>query len=397
MLALERRNNYYLGNEQIAVIYSFAKKDMQVYSCKKECLHKYMGRYNIHPLTTSLVSLFLEKNSASYMPIINIELTKGCNHACVHCYNEAGTKVDFLRLKDFKRIIEKIKETYSCFQLRLSGGEPTLHPDIVSICDFVMKCTQEPAHTIITNGTMPTMQFHKLLATGIQMQISVYGYEYSTYQNFTKGNKLTYFNLLNNLNSIEQQEKSQIELIYYYSSITQKDISAFEDFVKKNNINYRYSKIMPLGRASSSPRRWLMSGDDENIVQSKSFKNPIFRDRLCESNRINICFDGSITPCPFWSGNSKYVMGNILYEDLIDIVNGKKFVGYRSASVDDVEGCNTCPMRYLCTGGCRAIIEYSNDWALQKPIYCGLDKLVNKLDMEMHTVKMPYPGQFVLY
>jgi radical SAM protein with 4Fe4S-binding SPASM domain len=396
MLALKGNANFYLKNEQIVVVYSFFENGMQVYACKNEALYRYLKIYKIKPLTTALISSLLQRYKTEEKTVINIELTKGCNHTCMHCYNEASKDVNTLSLEDFIRVVEKIKIAYKDFSLRLSGGEPTLNPEIVSMCDYAMKCSQLPTHTIITNGTMPNELFHKILATGIRMQLSVYGFEYSTYRIFTKGDFSLYTNFRNNLHSINETERSQVELIYYYSSITKKDVNVFEDFVKENGISYRYSRIMPLGRAATDTERWALLGDDIYRVKSKTFETQRFRDNLCENNRINICFDGSVTPCPFWTGNSKYVMGNIFSDNLTDMVNHKEFVSYRSKTVDDVAGCNNCPMRYLCTGGCRAIIESSINWGSQKPKYCNLEKISKRLDLEMRLVQMPYPGLFII-
>lgn len=396
MLALKGNTNYFLKNEKIAVIYSFFENGMRVYSCKNESLNRYSKIFSIKPLTLKLVHYILEKYKLNQIPVINIELTKGCNHKCIHCYNEADNNISTLSLNEFIEIIEKIKTTYEFFKIRLSGGEPTLNPEIVSICNYVMNCTRITDNTIITNGTMSNDLFNKLLDTGTHMQISVYGFEYSTYKVFTKGDISLYSKLINNLCNISENRKSQIELVYYYTSITKNDVISFENFAKKNGISFSYSRIMPLGRALQDAKLWTLNSDDVYKIKSKLFYVNVFKDNLCESNRINICFDGSVTPCPFWGNDSKYVMGNIFSDDFAKIVNQQEFLNYRSKSVDTIRECNTCPMRYLCTGGCRAAIEASFSMGLHKPVYCCLDQLADCLDDEIHLIQMPYPGQFII-
>lgn len=396
MLALKGHTNYYIDNEQIAVVYSFSQEGMQVYSCKSEVLHDYMSIYDIKPLTSSVTCSLLNKYKDNRIPIINIELVRGCNHACKHCYHSENSSISLLSVNSFNAILQKIKKVYKSFHLRLSGGEPSLHPQIVPICENIMKCVQFPIHAIITNGTMPNKVFHKLLATGIQMQVSMYGFEYDSYKTFSGGNFSAYSNILNNLNSVTEKERQQIELVYYYSSITKNDILKFEDFVVNNGFHYRYSRIMQLGRATKNIRELGLEEDDAFVIKSKTFDIPVFRENICENNRINICIDGSVTPCPFWGSNSKYVMGNIMSDDLDDIINCKKFVSYRSESVENIYGCKTCPMRYLCTGGCRAVVESSCNNTFYKSVYCNIEKLKHELDGKMHLIQMPYPGRFII-
>jgi len=75
------------------------------------------------------------------------EITKSCNLKCRICISDAvGTAKNMLSISKFRRIIEK--NNFS--RVTLTGGEPTLHPDLYNL----IKTSSKKASNIIfsTNG-----------------------------------------------------------------------------------------------------------------------------------------------------------------------------------------------------------------------------------------------------
>jgi uncharacterized radical SAM superfamily Fe-S cluster-containing enzyme len=66
-----------------------------------------------------------------------IEVTSACNLHCPVCFAESGTP-NFLSMNDFERMLDFFvaSEGGKCDILQLSGGEPTLHPDILSMIEL---------------------------------------------------------------------------------------------------------------------------------------------------------------------------------------------------------------------------------------------------------------------
>ena len=61
--------------------------------------------------------------------------------------------------------------------------------------------------------------------------------------------------------------------------------------------------------------------------------------------------------------NYKFLLGNILNDDLLNIWNYSDVLQeFRDLTVDKIEGCSTCKLRNYCGGGCRAIAySYTNN------------------------------------
>lgn len=89
-------------------------------------------------------------------PYLIFEVTPRCNSNCLYCYNvwkenEAYPKGE-LSLNSIKSLFKKISTEINPKFITLSGGEPLLHPDIITIVDFLHKLGNKIG--IATNGTL---------------------------------------------------------------------------------------------------------------------------------------------------------------------------------------------------------------------------------------------------
>ena len=84
---------------------------------------------------------------------LRISITNACNMNCVYCHNEGQSKESlyFLSLENIKDIVEKTKR-YGLTKVRLTGGDPLVHPDILSICRMLKKDLKINNLGLNTNG-----------------------------------------------------------------------------------------------------------------------------------------------------------------------------------------------------------------------------------------------------
>jgi radical SAM protein with 4Fe4S-binding SPASM domain len=81
--------------------------------------------------------------------------------------------------------------------------------------------------------------------------------------------------------------------------------------------------------------------------------------------------DGTVVPCHLFFSSAGAGVGNILDEDIVE-----KLCRFASAlpTVDDVEGCRECDMRYFCGNGCWAHVHAAHGSFERKNPYCGFYK-----------------------
>lgn len=110
---------------------------------------------------------------------IFLEVTRGCNLVCKHCFNNSGPRMD--GEIELKQQIEIIKECarLGVQEIRFTGGEPMI---LGYVYDLIQEASQNNLRVSIgTNGTLITSEnAMKLSACGLNMAIvSIDGMEKS--------------------------------------------------------------------------------------------------------------------------------------------------------------------------------------------------------------------------
>lgn len=94
--------------------------------------------------------------------------------------------------------------------------------------------------------------------------------------------------------------------------------------------------------------------------------------RRCNAgiNKITICPDGTIYPCDSLVGNEQFVLGNMYQAGEFD----KKF---KQITVNTIERCATCNIKYLCGGDCyyNALSKCSEIYT-PDPEFCELQECI---------------------
>lgn len=123
------------------------------------------------------------------IPLIGtIEITHKCNLRCSHCYILHKIKnpdIQSLDIGKTKDIIRQLS-TLGCIDLRITGGEPTLHSDVLS---FIQEARSLHMYTVFkSNGTTFSNElFSKDYAKdpAHETHISIYGSNPETHDRFT--------------------------------------------------------------------------------------------------------------------------------------------------------------------------------------------------------------------
>ena len=107
---------------------------------------------------------------------IMLEITSACNLQCPICYNRNSTA--HLSLKEVQKIIAPIKNTV----ITISGGEPTLHPELPQIIKLIAK---KNIPVLVTNGLKlaDSSYLESLTQSGLQfISLSFNGFSSHVYE-----------------------------------------------------------------------------------------------------------------------------------------------------------------------------------------------------------------------
>ncbi len=106
-----------------------------------------------------------------------ISLTDKCNLNCFFCHNEGQEKPsgkgNFLRADDYV-FVSKIAKDLGYTKFKLTGGEPTLHPEVLKIVKGISSL-QVKDLSMITNGIRLDKLAYPLKEAGLnRLNVSLY-------------------------------------------------------------------------------------------------------------------------------------------------------------------------------------------------------------------------------
>lgn len=86
---------------------------------------------------------------------IRVSINNYCNMRCDYCHNEGQDHGDLIDMSigEFKHIAVNATR-FGVKDLRLTGGEPTLHPDLYEMCRFIKESTNIQTLGINSNGIL---------------------------------------------------------------------------------------------------------------------------------------------------------------------------------------------------------------------------------------------------
>jgi uncharacterized protein len=104
-----------------------------------------------------------------------------------------------------------------------------------------------------------------------------------------------------------------------------------------------------------------------------------YRPNPCNAGKsvAAVASDGDIYPCHRFVGFKEFCVGNVNNEKPLNEHFERIFREFRMTSVDSIDKCSKCWVRYICGGGCYVIAYLRNGNISEPPQrYCYLKKTV---------------------
>lgn len=188
-------------------------------------------------------------------------LSRSCNLSCKHCYVSAGPDPSgHMRLSLFRGIVDYLAAN-GIDDVRLTGGEPTIHPDFDQMLDVLNGNNIFPR--LITNGIRLTkMEYPKQILDKVdRCWISAYGLTPEQHRSIAGAGSLPLEEILNFVgNQTRAGYWTGLSLL-----LTRVDLKALERFLvaaRRSGIRYlRFLFSEPTGRAAST--NVAFRGDDD--------------------------------------------------------------------------------------------------------------------------------------
>lgn len=333
---------------------------------------------------------------------IDLYLTEKCNLHCPFCSIEANNRhPSAMSLEKIFDTIEEAKKL-GLEELHLTGGEPSLRPDLEEIIRFAAK--QGLNIRLITNGSIMNQEkLQRLYDAGLRsLMISIDGYE--DYHNRVRG-KGVYAKAMKLIESSLLLDEFTLRVNSVAWKDNEREIVELARLFNRMGIHI-YSIFLgsPLGFGADAKanvfeaREWQrFSNHLQEIVNKEKFtmqvvieKGFIFNDEISLEGTLKGrgvgCYDiaghfdyflirgnGDVYPCVFYSNDAPPI-GNLHQDNLQALLQRYTTDSFYKAVGRVPEECTSCYLMGTCKGGCRGYAQiYKGDWNRADP-RCHLRK-----------------------
>lgn len=214
---------------------------------------KYLFDKNNNPL----FKIFKQQRGRQYLPDnclsspskVYFEITRRCNLKCKYCYN--NSHMDFSKELGKEQIFKLIDELYNAgtFEIRLTGGEPTLHPDFFEIVKYIND--KDFFLSLGTNGVWSEELTQEIIKSNIRtIIISLDGTEIYNDRSRGKGTFKAIVSTINKLKTLSPATLKINSVLCRENKDHIDEIISLADFLGIDGVNFAPLRIS--GRATES-------------------------------------------------------------------------------------------------------------------------------------------------
>ncbi len=205
---------------------------------------------------------------------LRVSLTDKCNLRCTYCMPESGvdwiSKAKHLTAEELHRVVGILCEL-GISEIRLTGGEPLLHPEILDIVKVLNKLPTKPEISMTTNATRLDKLAFDLKSAGLKrLNISLDTLNPNTFKELTRRDgfeetmagisaaKLAGFPI--KINSVLMRNINDDEAILLL------------DWAIENNFELRFIEQMPLDAQHAWDKNLMITQQEIFEALSKKYK-----------------------------------------------------------------------------------------------------------------------------
>lgn len=206
---------------------------------------------------------------------IRISITDRCNLRCCYCMPEEGVEQvchdQILRFDEMIRLVNVFADL-GIKKIKLTGGEPLVRKDIISLISEIRKIQGIEQITLTTNGILLEENLDMLVNAGIDaVNISIDTLSADNYNKITRRNGLE--KVLSGIDACSRYPKLRVKI----NAVTLADynldeIEALASLAKGRDIDVRFIEMMPMGLGKD------FRGYNQNVILEKltaSFGQPV--------------------------------------------------------------------------------------------------------------------------
>ena len=288
----------------------------------------------------------LEDSFGRKFPYIRLSISDVCNFKCGYCLPD-GYKIDksdnrtFINIEEIGRLARALSEL-GVSKIRLTGGEPTVRKDFFEIIKIIKENSGIKKTVITTNGYRLDKIANDIKNSGLDgINISIDSLNAETFKKITGHDRLE--EILRGIKNLQKLNFKNIKInavLLKGVNDSEKDFNDWAEFVKNNEIDFRYIELMQTGDNLDyfnkyhvpskkftdylNNNNWIIQTFGKDAGPAKNYLNPKFKGKFgviapyskdfCKScNRLRITAKGDLRLCLF--GNTGINIRHLMQKD----------------------------------------------------------------------------------
>jgi cyclic pyranopterin phosphate synthase len=259
---------------------------------------------------------------------LRISVTDRCNLKCVYCMPGCGVPLfdpsSLLSAHEITRVVQAAHQ-HGVRKVRLTGGEPLLRPDILSIISSIKHRIGIRDLSLTTNGMLLAGMAHRLKAAGLdRVNISLDTMDPVRFQSITRGGELS--RVWKAIEQAEQAGLSPIKInVVPLRGMNEGEIEKFATLTREKDYHIRFIECMPMSGNAWSRATYVRTEETMARVASLGRLTPLefkgqgpsrnyrlkgargvigfispVSDHFCGwCNRLRLTANGALRPCLF--------------------------------------------------------------------------------------------------
>ena len=325
-----------------------------------------------------------KKHKPYLLSTVYLNMTKQCNLSCTYCF--AASRVehgkDSLKYEDYKELLDTLYKINHHMTIVYTGGEPLLSLNTQEVAKYAKKLGF--SNRILTNATLINeTNVDELTKVFDLFKISVDGSKKEKHEHYR--GQGSYDKTMHAIDLVKAKSGQYCIAMV----VTRENVDDVLPMNEKWGDHLEYQPLFPLGRASESDDSIALTGkeyfealslgekinpfaDLSNIIDSHKKNNTTIKCAIGDGE-VSISCTGDLYPCQLLH-NQECLIGNIKETSFTELYNSKQMEHFKFNTVDKIDKCCECDLRYLCGGACQAR-HYSETGSINKTgNFCEYEK-----------------------
>lgn len=303
-----------------------------------------------------------------------LHMTPRCNLKCPYCYNQENRhqlwRTPVAGFERFAALIDEAREL-GFTDLKLTGGEALLNKDTLPLARHARQ--RGLRVNLLTNGTLVDEAAAREIAEAVDSVSLSLDSAHPEEHDAVRGKK-TWEKVMQ---AIRLLKKAGVYFLHLNAVVTPVNKDSIEEFLEFAWDELEAQKVTlaptgidvpdPTGTWGAKPHMlsmedmWGVYGSQRRFQRRKAAEQPpiIPRDSLRRTQcgvgngLVSVDSNGDLYPCQTMH-LPEMKCGNVFETSLREILEGSDLLrDARTMTVDRLDDCPSCPMRYICNGGCR--------------------------------------------